>query len=122
MLAEIDARRSGTSVGLTMKNFQLVAKCPEVLGAVVGDAEGALIESSGDLDAESAAAVLSYATESLRELGERLGLGAFGRAVVTSPSKSCVVSARQDGILGVFVDATKPVTAFEKKMDELLRQ
>jgi predicted regulator of Ras-like GTPase activity (Roadblock/LC7/MglB family) len=105
-----------------MKNFQLVASCPEVIGAVVSDAEGALVEFSGDIDAESTGAVMTYAAQALAKAGEHLGLGILTRAVVSGPRRACVITTAGDVVLGVYVDATKPVSAFEKKLDDLLRR
>jgi predicted regulator of Ras-like GTPase activity (Roadblock/LC7/MglB family) len=105
-----------------MKNFPLIAKCPEVIGAVLSDPQGALLQASGDIEAESVGAVLTYTSQSLARAGEHLGLGALSRAVVTGPGKTCFIVVRAEGVLGVYVDATKPASAFEKKLEELLQR
>jgi predicted regulator of Ras-like GTPase activity (Roadblock/LC7/MglB family) len=105
-----------------MQHFQLLASYPEVVGAVVSNPSGALLHSAGDLDAESVGAVLTYSSQSLASAGEQLGLGDLSRIVVTGGKRTCIVTLRQDGILGVYIDSSQPLAAFEKKMDELLRR
>jgi predicted regulator of Ras-like GTPase activity (Roadblock/LC7/MglB family) len=105
-----------------MQNFQLVASCPEVIAAVVSDAQGALLQSSGEIDAESIGAVLSYSAGALSNAGVELGLGDLSRVIVSGPTKACVISLRRQEILGVYIDASRPIAAFEKKMDDLLQR
>ncbi len=93
-----------------------------MLGAVVSDPDGALIESSGNVDPEGTAAVLAYTSQALAQAGEQLGLGTLSRAVISSATKACVLSVLADGVLGVYLDPSKPVAAFEKKLDELLQR
>ncbi len=105
-----------------MKNFGLIAKSPEVVGAVVSDFSGALLESSGNIDPEGTAAVLAYTSQALGQAGEQLGLGALTRAVVVGPGKTGIVTLLQDGVLGVYIDPTKSTANFEKKLDDLLQK
>ncbi|MGC4092719.1 MAG: roadblock/LC7 domain-containing protein [Polyangiaceae bacterium] len=105
-----------------MHNFELVASCPEVIGAVVSNQVGALLQSAGEIDAETVGAVLSYATQSLATAGESMGLGELGRIVVSGGKRTCIITLRQEEILGVYVDSSRPLPSFEKKMDELLQR
>lgn len=105
-----------------MQNFQLVASCPEVIGAVVSDLQGALLQSAGEIDAESLGAVISYSAGSLSTAGAELGLGDLSRIVVSGPTRTCIVTLRHRELLGVYIDSSRPLAAFEKKMDELLQR
>lgn len=105
-----------------MQNFQLVASCPEVIGAVVSDMQGTLLQSAGDIDAESLGAVISYSAGSLNNAGNELGLGDLSRIVVSGPTRTCIVTMRNRELLGVYIDSNRPVAAFEKKMDDLLQR
>ncbi|HEX2672407.1 MAG TPA: roadblock/LC7 domain-containing protein [Polyangiaceae bacterium] len=105
-----------------MKNFQLLASCPEVIGAVVSDAHGALLQSAGDIDAESVGAIISYSAAALANTGAGLGLGDLSRIVVSGSARTCVISMRQQEFLGVYIDSNRPLAAFEKKMDDLLQR
>ena len=105
-----------------MHNFQLIASSPEVIGAVVSDTLGTLLQSAGNIDAESIGAVLSYSAAALAGAGRELGLGDLGRIVISSPTRTCLVTVRQQEVLGVYIDSSKPVASFEKRMDELLQR
>ncbi len=105
-----------------MRNFELVASCPEVIGAVVSNPVGALLQSAGDVDGETIGAVLSYSTQVLTQAGESMGLGDLGRVVVAGGKRTCIVTVRHDEVLGVYLDSSRPLASFERKMDELLQR
>lgn len=105
-----------------MKNFSLIARCPGVTGAVVGDSTGAVIEFSGNIDAENTSAVMAFISQSLTQCGEQLGLGGLVQAVVSSPAQNCLVTVVDNEVLGVCLDATKPMAPFEKKLSEILQR
>lgn len=105
-----------------MKDINLIAKLPEVLGAVLTDPSGALIDAFGDVDGESAGAVHAYSVRGLSQAGELLGLGSFERASITSAGKACVIATHDEAILGVTIDPSRPLGAFEKKLKDTLRR
>jgi len=105
-----------------MQNFELLASYPEVIGAVVTDQGGALLQSAGEIDAETVGAVLSYSSQSLARAGENMGLGELTRIVVAGAKRTCIITVRQEEVLGVYVDSSKPLASFEKKMDDLLQR
>jgi predicted regulator of Ras-like GTPase activity (Roadblock/LC7/MglB family) len=105
-----------------MKCFTLIAKLPEITGAVLSDSSGALLESSGSADGEAAGAVHVFSLHGLNRAGEMLGLGGIGHASVVGPSMTCVMFLHGDEILGVYVDPSKPLSAVEKKLHELLQR
>jgi predicted regulator of Ras-like GTPase activity (Roadblock/LC7/MglB family) len=105
-----------------MTDIHVIAKLPEVVGAVLSDPSGALLEAVGNLDGEAVGAVHAFSVQALGQAGEMLGLGTFLRAAVTGPAKTCVLALQHDGVLGVFVDPTKPLAVVEKKIQDLLQE
>ncbi len=105
-----------------MKNFSLIANLSGVTGAVVGDTAGTVIEHSGSIDAESTSAILAFITQSLTLCGEQLGLGPLTQAVVSSPVQNCLVTVTGEEVVGVCLDASKPMAAFEKNLYEILQR
>lgn len=99
-----------------------IAKFPEVTGYVVTDDGGALLDASGDLDAESLGAVHVVAVHALGRCGETLGLGDLGYLTVSGAKRSCVIAAQDHDVLGVYLDAGKSLAAFEKKLDTVLKR
>jgi predicted regulator of Ras-like GTPase activity (Roadblock/LC7/MglB family) len=99
-----------------------VARFPEVTAFVVSDASGALIESTGDIDGESAGAIIAVAIRSLNAAAEHLGIGALKRASLTGSGFACVMAANDREVFGVYVDPTKPLGPLEKKLDGVLPQ
>lgn len=103
-----------------VKNFSVISKFPEVLGAAVSDASGALVECSGQMDGEVAGAVHAFTVRALAQAGELLGLSAFERATVIGPSAACIVAAHDGMVLGVDVDPHKPLNVVEKRIWETI--
>lgn len=99
-----------------------IARIPEVVATVVTDRTGTLLESTGDVDAESAGAVHAVSAEALISAGEALGLGVLQRTAIVGPRRACLITISETEIVGIHVDATKPFAAFEKKLEALLRQ
>jgi predicted regulator of Ras-like GTPase activity (Roadblock/LC7/MglB family) len=99
-----------------------VAKFPEVTALVVTDDAGALLESAGDVDGEAIGAVHVVTTQSLMRCGNALGLGPLQRVTVAGARRACVISVYDREVLGVYLDPTKPIGAFEKKLDMALRR
>lgn len=101
-----------------MKDFNVIAKFPEVQGAVLSDPTGALLDVVGNIDGEVAGAVNAYSIRSLGQAGELLGLGGIQRASIVGPTKSVVITLQDEEILGVYVDPDKPLAAIEKKLND----
>jgi predicted regulator of Ras-like GTPase activity (Roadblock/LC7/MglB family) len=97
-----------------------IAKFPEVIALVVTDENGSLLESSGDIDGEALGAVHVVMTQAITRCGNALGLGSLERITVTSSKRACLITLGPQEILGVYVDATKPIGAFEKKLETAL--
>jgi predicted regulator of Ras-like GTPase activity (Roadblock/LC7/MglB family) len=99
-----------------------LTRLPEVVASVVTDRTGTLLDSSGDVDGETVGAVHAVCAESLDRTGETLGLGSLQRASVTGPKRVCVIAECGDEIVGMYVDPTKSLATFERKLDSVLRQ
>jgi predicted regulator of Ras-like GTPase activity (Roadblock/LC7/MglB family) len=99
-----------------------IAKFPEVTALVVTDDAGSLLESTGDIDAEALGAVHVVTMQALTRCGNALGLGPLQRANITGSQRACVIVIDEQEVLGVYVDPTKPIGAFEKKLETALRR
>lgn len=103
-----------------MKEFNAIAKLPDVIGAVLSDHSGALLEWSGAVDGETAGAVQAFMVRGFSQAGELLGIGNFQRISVVGPSKACVVAVHGESILGTFTDPSKPIAGTEKRIQEAM--
>jgi len=99
-----------------------IAKFPEVTALVVTDDAGSLLEASGEIDAESLGAIHVVAMQALARCGAALGLGPLLRFTVSGPHRTCVIVRQDREVLGVYIDPTKPIGAFENKLDTALRR
>jgi predicted regulator of Ras-like GTPase activity (Roadblock/LC7/MglB family) len=99
-----------------------IAKFPEVIAVVLSDVSGALLEATGDVDGEAAGAVNAVALRSLNAIGEQLGIGALKRASITGPGLACVLATNDQEVVGLYVDPSRPLGAFEKKLDGVLHR
>ena len=97
-----------------------IAKFPEVLALVVTDDAGSLLESSGDIDGEALGAVHVVTVQAITRCGNALGLGPLERITVTGGKRTCLIAIHDREVLGVFLDPTKPIAPFEKKLEAVL--
>ncbi len=110
-----------------MSNLAQIAKTqlpklPEVLAYAVTDGIGALLESGGDIDGEALGAIHVVTMQAIDKCGAALGLGTLERVTIASSKRACVVAVFDQDVLGVYLDPTKPLGAFEKKLETLLRR
>jgi len=99
-----------------------VGKLPEVIAVVLSDTSGALIESSGEIDGETAGAINAVAVQSLCNIGEQLGMGALCRASLIGPGLALVLATDEQEVVGLYIDPGRPLGAFEKKLDGALHR
>ena len=99
-----------------------IAKLPEVIAVVMGDGSGALVESTGDLDGEAAAAINAVVVGSLNTMGGQLGIGGLKRASLLGPGVTFVLTANEQEVVGIYLVPSKPLGAFEKKLDAVLQR
>ena len=99
-----------------MKNFNIIAKMPEVYGAALSDPAGVLIECTGKMDGRSRWCCLrvyrSRVIASRRNLRIRYTRTHFDGA---GGKSACVIAVYDDAILGADVDPSKPLPSIEKK-------
>jgi predicted regulator of Ras-like GTPase activity (Roadblock/LC7/MglB family) len=108
------------NLGLNAKSQ--VARFPEVIALVVSDVSGALVDATGEVDGESVAAIIAVAVRSLNATGEQLGIGTLKRSSLTGAGLACVLAVNDQELFGIYVDPTKPLGAFEKKLDGFLHR
>jgi predicted regulator of Ras-like GTPase activity (Roadblock/LC7/MglB family) len=99
-----------------------IAKFPEVTALVVTDDAGSLLESSGNIDSETLGAVHVVAMHALARCGNALGLGELQRLTIAGPKHACLIAVYDHEVLGIYVDPSKPMGAFEKKLEIALRR
>lgn len=99
-----------------------IAKFPEVQSLIVTDEGGALLEVTGPVDGETLGAVNAVAMQALARCGEILGVGPLQRTSVSSPRQSSVIAVHEHEIVGVLLDPSSSLGAFEKKLDGVLRR
>ncbi|HET7506210.1 MAG TPA: roadblock/LC7 domain-containing protein [Kofleriaceae bacterium] len=99
-----------------------IAKFSEVTALVVADDTGVLLESSGDIDGEAIGAVHAVTIQGLTRSGDTLGLGGLQRVTITGPKRACLIAVCDREMLGIYIDPTKPMGAFEKKLEAALRR
>jgi predicted regulator of Ras-like GTPase activity (Roadblock/LC7/MglB family) len=101
-----------------VKSLNAVSKIPEVLGAVLTDPSGILIESTGQMDGEVAGAIHAFTARALAQTGELLGLNNLERASLVADKSVCVLAVSDNSVLAAEVDPGKPLGAIEKKLWE----
>jgi predicted regulator of Ras-like GTPase activity (Roadblock/LC7/MglB family) len=99
-----------------------IARFPEVAALVVTDDTGSLLESTGDIDGEAIGAVHVVTMQALTRCGNALGLGALHKVTVTGQRHACLIAIFEQEVLGIYVDPTKPIGAFENKLETALRR
>lgn len=99
-----------------------IARFPEVAAMVVTDDAGSLLESSGDIDGEAIGAVHVVTMQAMARCGNALGLGALQRVTVSGHRRACLIAIYDQEVLGVYMDPTRSLGAFEKKLESALRR
>jgi predicted regulator of Ras-like GTPase activity (Roadblock/LC7/MglB family) len=101
-----------------VKNLNAVSKIPEVLGAVLTDPSGILIEYTGQMDGEVAGAIHAFTARALSQSGEILGLNTLERVSLVADKSVCVLAVSDNSVLAAEVDPSKPLGPIEKKLWE----
>lgn len=105
-----------------MHILNLLTNIREIEHAVVADLTGALLESMGDSDSETIAAVMGYTAAKMNEVGETLGLGEMTQMSFGGKSRACIVTMLDSNVVATFVDPTVSLTGVEKKLDSSLHR
>lgn len=103
-----------------MKECAAIAKLPDIIGAVLSDHSGTLLDWSGMVDGETAGAVHAFTARGFAQAGEALGMGSLQKMSIVGPSKTCVVAIQSDTILGLYGDPNKPVASVERRLQDAL--
>lgn len=106
----------------TSTSLASITRIPDVVGAVLSDAAGSVIEFSGRVDGETAGAVQSFCVDAFAKAGQLLGLGTVQRTTFATSAGACVITAPAGRVLGVYVDANKPTAPVEKRLAEILQR
>jgi predicted regulator of Ras-like GTPase activity (Roadblock/LC7/MglB family) len=93
---------------------QLIAKLPEVQGAVVSDRAGGVIDVVRQKDGESVAAVIGFLSSTVSEAGDHLGLGALQMVSFTGPARGGVVAVAGARLVAAFVEPPGSLASVEK--------
>jgi hypothetical protein len=103
-----------------MKECAAIAKLPDVIGAVLSDHSGTLLDWSGMVDGETAGAVHAFTARGFTQAGDTLGIGSLQRMSIVGPSKTCVIALQSDTILGLYGEPNKPVGLVERRLQDAL--
>lgn len=103
-----------------MFNATTVQALPGVIGTVLGDSSGTLMKSLEDPDGETTAAVSAFAASHFTNAGLSLGLGEVDRVTIGGGSLTAILRVAGDVVLTVRVEASRPATVIEKKLDTMV--
>lgn len=95
----------------------VLMKLPEIQRSVRASMDGALLGSTGDVDAESAAEVSAFLATTMAEAGEQFGLGALRWISVAGASQALVFALKEDAVFMGYVDPPKSLAAVERALD-----
>jgi predicted regulator of Ras-like GTPase activity (Roadblock/LC7/MglB family) len=100
-----------------MNDLALIARIPNVTGAVVGDMTGVFHDAIREADGEAVAAVTGFITTSLGEASEQLGLGSLVRAAFVGATRGCIISVRGGTVVTIGVQPPGALPAVERALD-----
>ena len=100
-----------------MTEPSVLIKLPEFQRSVRASLDGTLLGSTGDVDAESVAAVSAFLATSMAEAGEQFGLGALHWISVAGTKQALVFALKEDAVFMGYVDPPKSLAAVEKALD-----
>ncbi len=98
-----------------------IASIPEVRSSMLCDPAGALLQATGEQDAEGAAAVVGFLTATLGQVGEELGLGPLYRMSVAGPARATLVVGLGDSVLSVVIAPSSAFPSVENAIDVILQ-
>lgn len=94
----------------------ILTSIKEATGVASSDASGTVIESQGDIDADTVCAVAAMSMGTLDEAGDLLGLGALEGWSIVTKSHALYVHRRGVGFIAVSGPTTKSPEAVLKKL------
>jgi predicted regulator of Ras-like GTPase activity (Roadblock/LC7/MglB family) len=101
-------------------DLSLLTCFPEIRRAVASDRSGAVLDSVGESDAESLAAVTGSIAELLTQAGENLGLGDLRWASVEGETQASILAVHEDAVVAGRVETPRSLAAIQKALDDAL--
>ena len=98
-----------------------IASLPDVQSTMLCDPSGALLQSMGEEDAESAAAVVGFLSATLGQVGDELGLGPLYRLSVAGPARATLVVSLGDSVLSTVIVPSSAFPKVENAVDSILQ-
>ncbi|WP_242344182.1 hypothetical protein, partial [Anaeromyxobacter terrae] len=96
---------------------------PEVQGGVLGDARGALLDSTpGTRDAADLSAQTAAAMSALTAAGNAAGLARLETVIVKGAASASAIALRADAFLRLALDASKATKAVETALQHWSRE
>jgi predicted regulator of Ras-like GTPase activity (Roadblock/LC7/MglB family) len=103
-----------------MADLSLLTRFPEIRRAVAGDRSGSVLDSVGEPDPESLAAVVGSIAELLTQAGESLGLGEPRWVSVEGANQASIIAIDEDAVVAGRVDAPRALASIQKALDAAL--
>ena len=103
-----------------MADLSLLTRFPEIRRAVASDRSGAVLDSVGECDAESLAAVTGSIAEMLMQAGENLGLGELRWASVEGQTQASIIAVDEDAVIAGRVETPRSLIGIQKALDAAL--
>ena len=100
-----------------MAQLDVMAKFQGVKGVVLGDLDGAFLDSVREPNGESIAAEMGFLSSSLKEAGEALGLGVLGTVALAGPVHASLVVVRGQAVITARVEPVKALPLVEKSVE-----
>lgn len=100
-----------------MNDLSLIARIPNVAGAVLGDLSGVFHDAIREADGEAVAAVTGFIATSLGEASEQLGLGPLLRASVQGATRACIIGIRGGLAVTIGVEPPASLPAVERAFE-----
>ena len=100
-----------------MTELETVASVPGVNAAVLGDLEGTFLGALRTADGEAIAAEMAFVGSTLLEIGELLGLGAFGAFSASGPATAFLLVARPEALITALVSPPQSLGPVERAVD-----
>jgi len=104
-----------------MSKLEKIINLKEVIGGIICDKSGTLLEHANTPDAESVAAVTGYYVNLIIQCGESLGFDVLSRINLTGKDLSCIVFLENNFVQSIYLDPSSSQTEFEKKIHAMKR-
>jgi predicted regulator of Ras-like GTPase activity (Roadblock/LC7/MglB family) len=103
-----------------MADLSLLTCFPEIRRAVASDRSGAVLDSVGESDAESLAAVTGSIADLLTQAGENLGLGELRWASVEGQTQASIIAVDEDAVVAGRVETPRSLPGIQNALDAAL--